>query len=115
MNALTATVYLALMGKTGIQEVASLCLQNSHYLAEQIQQLSGFELAYKTPFFKEFVVTTPVAPTDIIDKLIERNIFAGIDLSQFDYGLENGMLIAVTEKRTKQEMDLFVELLSNFS
>jgi len=115
LNALTATVYLALMGKTGIEEIASLCLQNSHYLAEQIQQVSGFELAYKSPFFKEFVVTTPVAPANIIDKLIEKNIFAGIDLSQFDYGLDNGILIAVTEKRTKQEMDLLVELLSNFS
>lgn len=115
LNALAATVYLALMGKTGIEEVASLCLQNSHYLAEKIQQLSGFKLAYKLPFFKEFVVTTPVAPAEIIDKLIKKNIFAGIDLSQFDYGLDNGMLIAVTEKRTKQEMDILLELLSNFS
>lgn len=112
LNALAATVYLALMGKQGIREVASLCLQNSHYLAEKIQSLTNFDLAFTSPFFKEFVVKTPVLPDKIIDKLIEHNIFAGIDLTRFDLGIENGLLIAVTEKRTKEEMDMFVEVLS---
>ncbi len=112
LNALAATVYLALMGKQGIREVASLCLQNSHYLAEKIQGLTNFNLAFTSPFFKEFVVRTPVLPDKIIDKLIEHNIFAGIDLTRFDLGIENGLLIAVTEKRTKEEMDMFVEVLS---
>lgn len=109
--ALAATAYLALMGKQGIQQVASLCLQKSHYLAEQIQQIDGFQLAFSSPFFKEFVVNTPIPPQEIIDKLILHNIYAGIDLSQFDYGLTNGLLVAVTEKRTKAEMDIFIETL----
>jgi len=111
LNALAATVYLALMGKQGIQDVAMLCLQNSHYLADQIQQLDGYELAFSSPFFKEFVVTTPVPPAEIIEKLMLQNIYAGIDLSQFDYGIEHGLLIAVTEKRTRDEMDILVEAL----
>ncbi len=114
LSALAATVYLALMGKQGIQDVANLCLQNSHYLADQIQKLDGYQLAFSAPFFKEFVVTTPVAPNEIIDKLMLQNIYAGIDLSPFDYGLENELMIAVTEKRSKEDMDIFIEALKMF-
>ncbi len=112
--ALAATVYLALMGKQGIQDVATLCLQNSHYLADRIQQLDGYKLTFSSPFFKEFVITTPAEPGEIIDKLILKKIYAGIDLSQFDYGIPNGLMIAVTEKRTKEEMDAFLEALKMF-
>ncbi len=115
LNALAATIYLTLMGKQGIQEVAELCLQNSHYLAEQIDALPGYELAFSAPFFKEFVVKTPVAPAEIIEKLGEKNVLAGIDLSQFDYGLDNGLLIATTEKRNRDEMDMFVKMLAEFA
>ncbi len=114
LNALVATVYLALMGKQGIQDVAKLCLQNTHYLADQIKNLPGFELANDSPFFKEFVVKTPVAPAKIIEKLEKHNLFPGIDLSRFDYALKNQMLIAVTEKRTKDQMDFLVEQLAYF-
>ncbi|ODS41152.1 MAG: glycine dehydrogenase (aminomethyl-transferring) [Candidatus Altiarchaeales archaeon WOR_SM1_79] len=114
LNALAATVYLALLGKQGIQDVATICLQNSHYLANQIQKLDGYRLAFSSPFFKEFFVTTPVPSVEIIDKLILQNIYAGIDLSQFDYDLNDGLLIAVTEKRTRKEMDILVEALKMF-
>lgn len=114
LNALAATVYLALMGQRGIQDVATLCLQNSHYLMDQIQNLAGFHLAYASPFFKEFAITTPVPAGEIVEKLMLQNIYAGIDLSQFDYGLKNSLLIAVTEKRTREEMDVFVEALKMF-
>jgi len=113
LNALAATIYMSLLGEKGIQEVASLCLQNSHYLAEKITQLDGYESCFESPFFKEFVVTTPAPAKQIIETLHENNIFAGIDLANFDYGLKNAMLVAVTEKRTKDEMDRFVELLSD--
>jgi glycine dehydrogenase subunit 1 len=112
--ALAATVYLALMGKQGIQHVATLCIQNSHYLADQIQQLDGYKIAFSSPFFKEFAITTPVPPGEIIDKLLVQQMYAGIDLSQFDYGSQNSLLIAVTEKRTKAELDLFREALKMF-
>ena len=115
LNALAATVYLALMGKQGIHDVAALCLQNSHYLADQIQNLGNFQIPFPSAFFKEFVVTTPIAPSEIIDSLMLQNIYAGIDLSQFDYGVKNQLLIAVTEKRTKQEMDAFVDSLKKFN
>ena len=115
LNALAATVYLALMGKQGIQNVATMCLQNSHYLAEQIQKLGNFKLPFPSAFFKEFVICTPAPPSEIINSLMLQNIYAGIDLSQFDYGFDNYMLVAVTEKRAKDEMDAFVETLKKFN
>ncbi len=107
--ALAACVYLSGMGKTGIRKVAELCLQKSHYAAEQIAGIEGFSLSYVSPFFKEFVVDTPVPPAMIITALRERGIFAGLDLSSFDTKLKNRLLVSVTEKRTKEEIDLLVD------
>lgn len=112
--ALAATIYLALMGKTGLPKVAYLSLQKAHYLAERVSQIKGFQLLYAQPFFKEFVLQTPVAPKKIIQTMHKERIFAGIDLSQFDYGISNGLLVAVTEKRTREEMDRYVELLKKY-
>ncbi len=109
LNALAATVYLSLLGKQGIQEVARQCVQKSHYLAEEITKIPGFQLRFDRPFFKEFVLHTPVPPAEVISTLTDRGILPGIDLSPFDYGLESDLLVAVTEKRSKEEMDGFVE------
>ncbi len=111
LNALAATVYLSLLGKQGIREVANQCLQKSHYLAEKITEIPGFQLRFDRPFFKEFVLHTPVPPSEIISALTDRGILPGIDLSPFDYGLESDLLVAVTEKRSKHEMDEFVAAL----
>ncbi len=108
---LSATIYMALMGKQGLQEVASQSLQKSHYLSEKISTLSGFKIKYKRSFFKEFVVTTPRPASDIIHLLLERGILAGIDLGRFNDG-ETGLLLAVTETRTRAEMDLLIQELS---
>lgn len=105
---LAATVYLSLMGKNGLREVANLCLQKSHYLAAEISKIPGYRLKYKRPFFKEFVIQTPKPAADIVSKLSTKRILPGIDLKQFD-PKEDGLLIAVTEKRTKHEMDLLIE------
>jgi glycine dehydrogenase subunit 1 len=113
--ALAACVYLTIMGKKGLREVAELCLQKSHYLAQEIEKLNGFELPYKTPFFKEFVVESPIPPKRIISTLIGKGFFAGVHLGRFRDEWKNQLLIAVTEKRTKQEMDRFVQELSKLS
>ena len=108
---LIATIYMALMGKQGISSVAELSTRRSHYLADEINKLPGYEVMFNAPFFKEFVVKTPIAPAKIIDTLLTKKFFAGIDLSAYDYDIENGMLVCVTEKRSKEEMDRLVELL----
>jgi glycine dehydrogenase subunit 1 len=110
--ALAATVYLSLLGKNGIKKVANLCLQKSHYAFEKITQIPGFKAKFSASFFKEFVVETPIAPKKIIKSLLKKNIFAGIDLDALKLGLKNCLLIAVTERRTKEEIDNFVSELS---
>jgi glycine dehydrogenase subunit 1 len=104
---LAACVYLSLMGKEGIPEVARLCLQKSHYLAQEIAKIPGFKLKWNRPFFKEFVIETSTAPSTILEGLSKKGILGGLDISQYDKGVE-GLLIAVTEKRTREELDRLV-------
>lgn len=110
---LAATIYMALLGKHGIAEVARLSSAHAHYLAEKITEIPGFSLAIPKPFFKEFLVRTPAPPSEILQRCAEEKILAGIDTSQWEE-LIPGLLIAVTEKRTKEEMDHFVHVLKEF-
>jgi len=109
--ALAATVYMVLMGKRGLRAVAEQSTIKAHYLHDRICQLDGFEPANTSPFFKEFAVQTPIPPDKIISKMKKKGYFAGIDISK--YGYDNQLLIAVTEKRSKAELDAFVHELEN--
>ena len=110
--ALAATVYLSLLGKKGFKQVANLCYQKAHYAAEAIDKLEGYDLAFKdTPFFHEFVVKTPRPVNEINFHLQNHWILGGYDLSQDYPELENHMLIAVTEKISKLDIDDFVAAL----
>ncbi|MYB61388.1 MAG: aminomethyl-transferring glycine dehydrogenase subunit GcvPA [Gemmatimonadetes bacterium] len=116
LNALMATIYLSLIGKEGLNQVAELCLHKSHYAAARIADLQGYELAFDRPFFKEFVVRTPADPGDIVTRLAGDGLLAGIDLGRFpSLGIEDGLLIAVTERRTCAQIDRLVEALGRFS
>ena len=105
--ALAATVYMVLMGKHGLREVAEQSTIKAHYLHDKICQINEFQAANTAPFFKEFAVKTPIPPSEIISKMKHKGYFAGVDISK--YGYKNQLLIAVTEKRTKQELDAFVD------
>jgi glycine dehydrogenase subunit 1 len=115
LNALAATVYLGWLGESGIREVAELCTRKAHYARDAIVALDGFEPLFDAPFFHEFAVRTPVPAAGIVDALAERGFLAGLDLGRTDLGIEDGLLVAVTEKRTRGEIDRFVELLGGFS
>jgi glycine dehydrogenase subunit 1 len=108
LNALQAALYLSLLGKEGLQQVAAQSAQRAHYLAGKIASIPGFSLKYKSPFFREFVVETPIPAAILVEKMLEKSIFAGYDLAAHG---ETGLLVAVTEKRTKAELDSFVEKL----
>jgi glycine dehydrogenase subunit 1 len=110
--ALQAVVWMSLLGKEGIREVAQRSAAKAHYLAEKIAALPGYSLKFSGPFFREFVVETPVAPSKIVDALLPKKVFAGIDLAPFG---ESGLLVAVTEKRTREELDMFVQALASLA
>ena len=109
LNALAATVYLATMGRQGIQEVANLCLQKAHFAMDAIGALKGFEPLFPgKPFFKEFAVKCPVSPSSIVKDLVKKGILAGVDLGRWYPEYSEGLLVAVTEKRSRQEIERLV-------
>ena len=110
---LAATVYMTLMGKEGLKEVAVQSTTKAHYLADEINKLDGFSLAFDAPYFKEFALKTPIRAEEIISRLKGKNIFPGINLKQFGY--ENMLLISVTEKKRKENFDQFVRELKEFT
>ncbi|MEO0079010.1 MAG: aminomethyl-transferring glycine dehydrogenase subunit GcvPA, partial [candidate division WOR-3 bacterium] len=109
--ALAANVYLCVMGRTGIAEVARQCMAKAHYLARAIGCVPGFVPETSTPFFKEFTVQTPVPAAQVVEAGIRHGILAGVDLARFNPEWKNRLLVAVTEKRTRAEMDRYVEFL----
>ena len=109
LSALAAAAYLATMGKHGLRKVAELCFQKSHYAASQIGGVPGLvinPLAPRTPFFKEFMVKMPMAPSEVNDRLLDQfGIIGGYDLGDQFPTLQNHMLIAVTELNSRASID----------
>jgi glycine dehydrogenase subunit 1 len=109
--AIGACVYLTIMGREGLKEVGVQCYSKAQYLAKEIQKIDNFKLVYSGKFFNEFLIRTPVPAETIVNTLLRDKIFAGIPLSRFYKKRKYELLIAVTEKRSKEEMDYFVEKL----
>jgi len=103
--ALAASVYLATMGRTGIAEVARQSMAKAHYLARGIAEVRGFETETAATFFKEFVVKTPVPAARVVRAGLKHRILAGVALDRFNPKWKNRLLVAVTEKRTRTELD----------
>jgi len=111
--AFAATIYLGLLGKRGLRELAQLITQKAHYLARRIQDVLGWRLRWDGPFFNEFAVETPMPPRELLPKLRGRGFLGGLDLEP--YGHKKTLLVAVTEKRTRDELDSFVQALKEVS
>ena len=110
---LAATVYLSLLGKNGLKQVAESCYHKAHNAAEKVGKLKGFKLRFpNVPFFHEFVMEGPLPTAELNNRLLERGIIGGYDLSQDYKSLKNCSLMAVTEMNTKEEIDFLVETLA---
>jgi glycine dehydrogenase subunit 1 len=114
LMALAVTVYMSLLGKNGLRQVAELCYHKSHYAAAKISKIPGFSLGYQDPFFNEFVIKCPKSIEEINNLLLDHGILGGYDLEQC-YQLKNHMLIAVTEMNTREEIDKLCEVLMEVS
>ena len=116
--ALRATMYMTAMGPVGVREVAEQCWHKAHDLAKRIDALPGYTLKHRGPFFHEFVVECPIPAARVIDAAKKSGVLAGVALScdaMHGMGDTNDLLIAVTEKRTRAEMDHLVEALKGIS
>jgi glycine dehydrogenase subunit 1 len=102
---------MSLQGKTGMHQVANLCLQKAHYAQEQVAAIPGYEPVFTGPFFKEFVVRCPEDPVVINKRLLDAGILGGLPLAPLYPELGNAMLLCVTEQRTKEEIDALVAAL----
>ncbi len=106
LMALRAVVYLATMGPQGMGDAARLCLEKAHYAAGLLAASDRFEPAFDGPFFKEFVVRDKEGRVEeVLDKARSQSIFAGVPLGRWYEELADCFLVAVTEKRTKAEID----------
>ncbi len=115
--ALGAAIYMSVLGKTGMRQVAELCYQKAHYAAEQLSQIKGMGLCFSEPFFHEFALRFAVnRPAEEVNAhLLEHGILGGYDLGQDYPALKNHMLVAVTEMNSKEEIDMLVETLAEVS
>ena len=107
--ALGTAVYLSLLGKKGLQQVANLCYQKAHYAAQELSKINGMGLCFTEPFFHEFALCVNRPVDEVNAHLLEHGIIGGYDLGQDYPSLKDHMLIAVTEMNTKEEIDTLVE------
>jgi glycine dehydrogenase subunit 1 len=110
--ALMATIYLSILGKHGLVAVGELACAKAHYAADRLARIPGVSLPFGTPFFKEFTLRLPKPPDKVVARLAKQKVLAGLPLKMFDRGLADCLLVAVTEKRTRDEIDGFVDALA---
>lgn len=111
LNALASSICMTALGKQGVRHMAQLNFEKADYMAKRLQE-KGFTIKNQSPFFNEFIVELPCPVKEVNEKALEAGIIGGYDLG-IDYGFDNQMLIAVTEQRTKEEIDQFLKVLED--
>ena len=107
--ALAAAIYLALLGRTGLRDVAAMNLAKSEYAREQIRRTDKLRLLHQAPTFNEFVIELPVPPRPVLKRLKdEEGLVAGISLGDFFPDMSKAVLVCTTERRTREEIDRLV-------
>jgi glycine dehydrogenase subunit 1 len=109
--ALRATVYLAALGPQGLRETAALSTRKAHYAAERLGALAGVRLRFARPFFKEFALQVPGEVPVLVAGALEQGFHAGLHLGRWYPELADCLGVAVTEKRTRAEIDGLTEAL----
>src|SRR5262245_11264495 len=110
--ALMATIHVSIMGKVGLRKVGELSTAKAHYAAEAFTKIPGVTLKFSAPFFKEFVLQLPKSPDRVVKRLLKDKILAGVSLKAFDRAYKDCLLVAVTEKRTREEIDAYAAALA---
>lgn len=103
--ALRSTIFMSLIGKEGLVQMAELCYQKSEYLKSELSKIDGISIKSTTPTFNEFIIETPLNSSELLEKLKELGYYAGINLANLYEDKTNQVLISTTEKRTKDEIN----------
>lgn len=105
--ALTALIYLTCVGKEGLLQVANLCASKANFARDLLIQIKGVEAVGEKAFFNEFVIKLPADSSEVVGKLIDKGFAGGFPLGRYYHDRRNQLLIAVTEKRTREEIKAF--------
>jgi glycine dehydrogenase subunit 1 len=108
LNALSATIYMALMGKQGLSKVAEICAQRAHYASGRLAEIDGLKMRFNAPFFNEFVIESTIPPKELNKMLLKKKIIGGYELGTYFEELDSCLLFCVTEKNTKEDIDNLV-------
>ncbi len=101
---------MTLLGPQGLKQVAELGAWKAHYLADRLAGIPGVALTFpNTPFLNEFTLSLEADPRTVLDRLAETGFLGGVDLARFGRDYHGNLTIAVTERRTRQQLDAFVE------
>ncbi|HEY5653093.1 MAG TPA: aminomethyl-transferring glycine dehydrogenase subunit GcvPA [Pontiella sp.] len=111
--ALRAIIYLSLVGREGFLDVGRQCMDRAGYAWQKLTEIEGIEPAFNRRFFNEFAVRLPKDASEVVSELIDQGIAAGFPVGRYYKGMENVLLFAFTEKRTKEEIDIMVAKLES--
>ncbi|WP_110111299.1 aminomethyl-transferring glycine dehydrogenase subunit GcvPA [Bacillus sp. CGMCC 1.16541] len=112
LNALAASVAMTALGKKGVKEIAVQNITKAHYAFNALKD-AGCKVTFEGPFFNELVVELPLSVKEVNERLLDRGIIGGYDLGRDYLGLQHHMLLAITELRTKEEIDQLVKELGD--
>ena len=113
LNALAATLYLATVGREGLRRVAEASARHAHWARERLEEAGVEPLFPATPFLREFAVRTPGGSRDALERGLERGVLAGVSLDRFPrLDVDDGLVLAFTEKRTREEIETLVDVLA---
>ena len=110
LNALAATIYLALLGPAGLAELAGICLKRAHYLQAGLAGLPGITVAFSGPFFNEFVLRIAGGASSFASALRSRGVDPGVPLGRFSPEWADLLLVAVTELNGPADLDAYIQL-----
>ena len=113
LNALAGMVHLAWLGKRGFVELGELLVRRTAYARERLAQVDGVESLHDAPVVREFAVSLDAPVSEVLDRCAAEGIGAGYPLGRDYPEHENGLLIAITERRSPQDIDRFAEVLGN--
>ncbi|MBU4304361.1 MAG: aminomethyl-transferring glycine dehydrogenase subunit GcvPA [Candidatus Omnitrophica bacterium] len=109
--ALRAVIYLSLIGKEGLRELAEVNYRNSEFAKGVFEKIPGVQVKRSSPTFNEFTVLLPQNANEVVNRMIDKGFACGFPLGRFYKGMDNYLLVSVTEKRTKEEIVKFAESL----
>lgn len=109
--AIQAAVFMSMIGREGLKEMARLNLDKAEYTKQCLEKIKGVQVKRSSPTFNEFTACLPKDASQVVAQMITKGFAAGFPLGRYYKGMENYLLVAVTEKRTKQEIDNYAKAL----